>query len=241
MVKRKLTVLMAALMAVAFSAVAVSSASAVVFTLATTECTGGTNVALCWSEKEEEASPLLELTGEQSETVTGGVVDFTVNVEPVQIILCEKSTGSGTIFQKEPLGTGAKTTLKGTLTYEGCKLDTEPTKKCVVTVNNTTKPLLGTLINGKEIELKPETGSTFIEITYSNNGAEKCPVAFSGTHPVTGTQNVEILNPTKHELTKKGKAVGKTLEFLSSKAELSQELTMSFTGLEDFVDVSTTA
>jgi hypothetical protein len=236
---KKLTgALLMALLLTAIGAVTASSASAVVFTLTTTACTGGTNVALCY---ENAAKEKLELTGEQSETVAGGKVIFTVNSEPAQKIECTTSKGSGTIIQKEPLVAGKKTTLKGTLTYEGCKLITEPSKKCVVNVTNTTKALLGTLETVSTLKLVPETGTVFIEITYSNNGTEKCPVTFLGTHAVTGTQTVEILSPETAAATKSGKAIGETLEFFSSKANLSQELTMSFTGLEDNVYVSKVA
>jgi hypothetical protein len=235
---KKLTgALLMALLLTALGAITASSASAAVFTLSTEPCTGGTNVAICWNN----AGVLSELVGEQSETVEGGAISFTINTEPQQIILCEKSKGSGTIFQKEPLVAGKKTTLKGTLTYEGCKLDTEPAKKCVVNVTNTTLPLLGTLETVSTLKLIPESGLVFIEITYSNNGTEKCPLTFLGTHSVTGTQTVEIINPETHEVTKKGKAIGETLEFFSSKAKLEQELTLTFTGLGDEVDISKTA
>jgi hypothetical protein len=229
--------LLAALLLAAVGGFTASSASAVVFTLTLTPCEGGSNVALCW-QNEVKA---FELTGEQSETVAGGKVIFTVNSSPVQKIECSSSTGSGIISQKEPLVTGKKTTLKGTLTYEGCKLITEPSKKCVVNVTNTTKALLGTLETVKTLKLVPETGTVFIEITYSNNGTETCPVTFKGTHAVTGSQTVEILSPETFTATKSGKAIGETLEFFSSKANLSQELTMSFTGLEDLIGVSSVA
>jgi hypothetical protein len=229
---------MAAFVVAAVSAAGASSASAAVFTLTSTACTGGTNVAICY---ENAAKEKLELTGEQSETVAGGIVVFTIKTEPAQKIECKESTGSGTISQKEPLVAEKKTTLKGTLTYKGCKLTTEPSKKCVTQVEDTTKELEGTLATESTIVLKPVSGTTFIEIEYTNNGTEKCPATFLGKHSVTGSQTVEILSPGTAEETKKGKAIGHTLTFFSSEAELSQELTMSFTGLGDKVYVSKVA
>jgi hypothetical protein len=230
-------VLIAAFVVTAISAVGASSASAVVFTLTTTLCTGGTNVALCYSTTANPET--LELIGEQSETVEGGLVVFTINTEPVQKIECESSSGSGTIFQKEPLVAGKKTTLKGFLKYKGCVLVTEPNKKCIAQKENETTELEGTLETETTLALKPASGTTFIEIEYTNNGTEKCPATFLGKHAVTGTQTVEILKASTPEETKKGKAVGKTLKFFSSTAELSQELTLTFTGLSDKVYVST--
>jgi uncharacterized cupredoxin-like copper-binding protein len=230
--------LLMALLLTAIGAISASSASAAVFTKTTKACSGGSNIALCYETASKEK---LILEGEQSETVAGGTVVFTVNSEPAQKIECTTSKGSGTIFQKEPTVAGKKTTLKGTLTYEGCKLTTEPSKKCVVNVTNTTKALLGTLETGSTLKLVPETGTVFIEITYSNNGTETCPATFKGTHAVTGSQTVEINNPTVAEETKSGKAIGETLEFFSSKAKLSQELTLTFTGLGSKVYVSTVA
>jgi hypothetical protein len=244
MLRRKfMGLIVGAALIAAISVVGASSASAAVFTLTTTACTGGTNVALCYETAAnctttEPASKKCELEVEQSETVSGGKVVFTVLTAPVQKIECQKSEGSGTIIQKEPLVATKKTTLQGILKYKECKLTTEPMKKCVVNENNETKELLGTLENEKELKLVPKAGTAFIEITYSNNGAEKCPATFLGTHTVTGSQVVEIINPGVAEPTKSGKAIGETLEFLSAKAELSQELTLTFTGLGDNVYVS---
>jgi hypothetical protein len=241
MLRRKIMgVIIAAALVVAVGAVGASSASAVIFTLTLTACTGEAKAALCYETAGKEK---LELEGQQSETVAGGVVDFTILTTPQQIILCEKSTGSGTISQLHPLKAGEPTTIQGILKYEGCKLDTEPSKKCVVNLNNETKELLGTLEKGaegteEELKLVPKAGTVFIEITYSNNGAEKCPATFLGTHAVTGSQLVDIINAEVAEPTKSGEALGETLEFLSAKAELSQELTLTFTGLGDNVYVT---
>jgi hypothetical protein len=216
-----------------------SSASAVVFTLTTEACTGGTNVALCYELESKVActgtTQLCELTGEQSETVvdaTGTVVDFNVPLAEI-LILCETATGSGTILQKEPLVSGAKTTLTGTITYSGCVLDKGPAG-CTIKASETTKGLSGSLESESELKLKPATGAVFIEIEFLGASC-----SLKGKHSVTGTQIVTISNPGTAEKTKTGKAVVKSnLLFLSDPAELEQTLVMSFTGLEDLVDVS---
>jgi hypothetical protein len=222
-------IIVSAALVVSVGLVGAASASAVVFTRSTAACTGGINVALCGEDETTKAK--FELEGDQSTTESGGAVILTGLTVPQQVIVCEKATGSGTIMQKEPLAAGKKTTMQGILKYEGCKLSGEPAKKCVVNVNNETKELLGTLENEKELKLVPKAGTVFLEITYTNNGAEKCPATFLGSHTVTGSQVVEIVNPGVAEATKKVKAIGETLEFLSAKAELSQELTLTFTGL----------
>jgi hypothetical protein len=224
MLKRKLMgVLMATVVVGAFGAAGASSASAV-FVLSAQECVGGTNVALCY----ELLGGKFELTGTQAELVTGGKIVFTIKTTPEQKIECEKSKGHGTITQTEPLTAGKKTTLKGFLNYEGCKLITEPKAKCITQVNDETKELEGVLETESTLALKPATGTVFIEIEYTSVPGQTCPATFIGKHSVTGTQTVEILNPGVAEKTKKGKAIGHTLKFFSAEAELTQELTMAF-------------
>jgi hypothetical protein len=236
----------------AFSAVAASSASAVVFTLSTLPCTEGTNVALCWQESaaKPECNPALkatlcELIGEQSETVSGGLLSLTVLGSPNIVIECTASTGKGTIVQLEPLVAGKHTTIVGgVILYEGCKITSteELAKKCKVPAERETKPIKGELQTQTELLLEPATGTVFIEIPFENNGTETCPTAVKGARNVTGKQLVTILNPEIHELTKTGETVVESeLELFSDKADLKQPLTLSFTGLEDLVDISKTA
>jgi hypothetical protein len=229
MLKSKLTgMLGAALIVAAINAVAVSSAAAAVFTLTTTACTGGTNVALCYETETTKD----ELTGEQSVLVEGGTVVFTAKVSPEQKIECTKSSGSGTIVQTEPLTAGKKTTFHGKFLYTGCKLTTEPKKKCVVNENNETFELEGTLESESELKAKPKAGEILMTITYSNNGTETCPATFLGEHGISGTQSMEVVNPGTPSETGKAKAIGRTLKFFSAEGELSQEMTMSFENTE---------
>jgi hypothetical protein len=130
---------------------------------------------------------------------------------------------------------GKKTTLEGTITYSGCVLDKGPAG-CTVKASEKTRNLLGSLESETELTLIPEpgTGEVFIEIEFLGAAC-----SLKGRHNVTGTQDVTIVSPGTPEKTKTGKAVVKSgLEFLSDPAELEQTLVMSFTGLEDLVDVS---
>jgi hypothetical protein len=229
--------LMAALIVSAISAITASSASAVTFTLTKTACTGGTNVALCY---ETAAKEKLELIGEQSETVAGGITILDILTTPEQKLECTSATGKGTILQNAPLPSGLTEIDKGTITYSGCKITApaEIAKKCKIELEKTTNALHGELISEKELTLEPETGTVFIEVVYSNNGGEKCPLTFLGGHNITGKQKVEILNPGVAEETKTGKAIGEELQFFSAGAELLEELILTFTGLNDKVYVS---
>jgi hypothetical protein len=240
--KRLMTALLVAVSAVAFSGVASSAASAETFTLSTTACSGGTDTALCWSETE--TSELLELTGKQSETVSGGTTVLKVS-NPEITIECKEASGSGVITQTEPLGTNKKgTTLSGTIVYKGCKIiaNASIAKKCTIVESKETKKLKGTLNSDTELLLVPEAGTEFIEVEFLNNGAETCPATVKGKRFVTGEQQVEIVNGTKHELTKSGNAKkASKLKFFEEPAELTESLVLSFTGLEDWVAVTETA
>src|ERR1019366_8063319 len=246
MLKRKVLGVLAVTAVAAFSALGASSASAVVFTLSTLKCEGGSNVALCWESKAKTecvAGELLcELFGEQSETGKGGLVVFTVLSSPIQVIECTEATGKGTILQKEPLVAGKKTTIDGGIvTFKGCKLTLpeEIAKKCMIPEEKETKPLTSELLSESELVVKPESGTVFIEIPYTNKGTEKCPVTFLGTHNVSGEQQVTIEKPGEREETKTGNTVEESkLEFFSSKADLKDRFTITFTGLGDLVDVS---
>jgi hypothetical protein len=236
MIQKPIVALAATAAIVALGAAPTSLASAAVFSLTAVACTGGANVALCYETEgdcklSEPVSTKCELEGEQSQTGEGGKAVLTILTTPVQRIECAKAKGSGTVNQKEPLVAGRKTTIQGLLKYEGCKISGEPGKKCLVTVNNETTQLLGTLESDKELKFVPKAASVFIEYTYTNNGTEKCPLTFLGTHGITGSQALEILNPGTPEEAKQVSAIGETLEQLSAKVELSQELTMTFTGL----------
>jgi hypothetical protein len=228
-------VIFAAICAAALCSIAASSASALVeFSLTNSACSGGTTVAICYvgtNPKGEHGS--WEFKGQQSETVTGGAITLLIKSEPEQIIECASSNGSGTITQNSPLPSGL-TTIAGKLFYGGCKLITEPSKKCVVQTTNETRELLGELESETEIKLMPETGTTFLTIVYSNiSEVTLCPVIFLGEHAVTGTQSVRIIEPGFPSLAKSGEAFGETLELFSDKAHLSQRLTLTFSPLSE--------
>jgi hypothetical protein len=245
MLKRKLFGVLAVAAVAAFSALGASSASAVVFTLSTLKCEGGSNVAFCWEStlKTECVAGefLCELVGDQSVTVKGGLVVLTVLSSPIQVIECTLVTGTGTILQTEPLVAGKKTTIHLTLIFTGCKLTLpeEIAKKCMIPEERDTKALEGTLLSESELLVKPESGTVFIEIPYTNKGTEKCPAVFLGTHSVAGEQQITIEKPGEPEETKTGNAVEESkLTYFSSPTDLKGSLTLTFTGLGDLVDIS---
>ncbi len=219
---------------VAMSAAMASSASAAIFELTATACEG-TEVGLCWSATA--TGTLTELNGKQSETVSGGKTVLTVAKVTIE---CQKASGEGVITQ-EALKGKKPTISGGVITYKECAI-TAPTEiktKCSIPAEKSTTTLAGTLESSTELLLKPETGTVFIEIPFSNASGQTCPAAIKGTHSVTGSQQVTVLNPEVGETTKTGEAVkASKLEFFSEKAELTETLTLSFTGLGDFVFVT---
>jgi hypothetical protein len=223
--------LMAAVLVAAISGVGASAASAETFTLTTTKCTGGTFLNLCYETTGKEK---LELTGKQTVAVTNTTTGvFKVPSLGIEI-LCATVTGAGTITQTSPLTEKGK--IKGTLVFH-CVLDTPA--KCKIPAEKETLPLVGELISESELLLKPETGTTFIELPFENNGTETCPATIKGTHKITGEQVVKIINPGVAEETKEGESVEVSkLKFSEEAATLTGKLKLSFTGLSDLVYVS---
>jgi hypothetical protein len=238
MLGKRLTGVLLALVAVAISGFAASSASAV-FVLTSVACSGGTNVAACY---ENAAKEKLELTGSQAETVAGGTTKLTVpSVEGLKIE-CTTATGSGTIVQNSPLTAGSVTTItSGVLNYSGCSIAAPATakEKCVIPSSKSTETLAGELKTETEILLKPASGTKFIVLPFTSKSGQTCPAAFIGEKTIKGEQQVKILNPATPAETKAGEAIVKSkLKFGEEAAELEESLTLSFTGLSDKVYVS---
>jgi hypothetical protein len=217
---------LATVLITAISGVGASVAAGETFTLTTTKCTGGTLINLCYVSGARE---LLELSGKQSYT-EANTTTAVFKVPSLGIeILCATVTGSGTITQASPLTEKGK--KKGTLTFH-CVLDSP--SKCKIPAEKETLPLVGELISVGELLLKPETGTTFIEIPFENNGTEICPATIKGTHKITGEQVVKIINPGTAEETKEGEAVEVSkLKFSEEAATLTGKLKITLTGLGD--------
>jgi hypothetical protein len=239
MFRRKLSVALMAVVAVlAINVVAASSASAAVFELTNTVCSGEVNWALCYEgENKLKEKGKWELTGEQSETVSGGLLLILVSTPEIHIE-CTTATGSGIIDQLEPLGTGTNRLtliLKGFIKYTGCALNSEGTakaifEKCTIPAEKETNELTGELLTESEVLLTPVTNA-FIGIKFS--GAT-CPAGVAGEHSVTGKQQVTVQKPGTAETTKEGVAVVESkLEFFEAPAKLEESLVLSFTGLGD--------
>lgn len=246
MLGRKLAGLLIAAAVVALSGLAATTASAAVFSLTSVACSGGTTVAICYQGKDPAgAEGSWELSGKQSVTAAGGAGKLVVPTLETLTIACT-STASGetpVITQNSPLGNGKTTITGGDLVFKGCA-PTAPAsvvEKCVIPTEKETLKLEGTLESGTEVKLVPASGTTFIEIPFTSKSTLTCPAAFIGNLKIRGSQVVTIVSPAAPEKTKRGDAVAKSGLFYgeSNAAELTGEITLTFTGLEDNVYVST--
>jgi len=241
---RKLAGVLTAAIMLAISGLATTTAaSAAVFELTNNACSGGATIALCY-QGSNLAGVLgsWELEGEQSITAKSGTVNLSVPSLETLGIQCSEST-SGTsepvILQHTPLGVNLTTIEGGTLTVKGCHFTSNAldVENCTVPATNTTKILLGELESTTDVLLTPESGTTFIEFEVKNKETLKCGAALLGNLHIKGTQLVTILNAGTPELTKP--ALSATLSGLIygelNEAELEGTITVSFTGLEDLV------
>jgi hypothetical protein len=143
---------------------------------------------------KKTTSELLELKGEQS--FTG---KYSEEVSPEETLLgakfgaeevhitCTGATSSGTVLQTNPLVEGPLA-VSAALISTGCKLLEPVGKSCLVEEEFKTNPIEGVVgTSPEEVLFQPAPGDAgiFISIKYSNNGAETCPTA------ITGTQNIK--------------------------------------------------
>ncbi len=140
----------------------------------------------------ESNGKLFEAKG--TETYSGKLVPgteaslkSTIGEEEINVA-CTADASSGEIDQTEPLLKAVRS-IKGVLKFSGCSLLGVLAKKCKVPATLTTTLLLGTVIDEMPINaglVKPETGTTIIELALENNGAETCPATVKGTKRVAG-------------------------------------------------------
>jgi hypothetical protein len=221
-----------------------TAASAAVFELTNNACPGGTTAALCYySTNLAGVLGSWELEGEQSVTIKGGTTRATVPSLETLTIQCNSSTSAGepVILQHSPLGNGL-TTLEGAkLTTQGCKLTAPASavEKCEIPAENTTNNLLGSLESTTNLNVSPESGTTFLEIEFKNKSTLKCPAAFTGKLHIHGTQLFTISNAGNPELTKKGIAEVKSGLLFGEEngIEIEKEIEIEFLGLRVFVFV----
>jgi hypothetical protein len=231
---------------VALSALAATTASAAVFSLTSVACSGGTNVAVCY-EGTDPAGKVgsWELSGKQSITTEGGPSRLVIPTLETLTIACTSNQSGETpvITQNSPLGNGKTTISGGDLVFKGCALTAPASaaEKCVIPKEKETVPIVGTLESGTEVKIVPASGTTFIELPFTSKSTLTCPAAFIGNLKIRGSQVVTIVSPAAPEKTKRGDAVAKSGLFYgeSNAAELTGEITLTFTGLEDNVYVST--
>jgi hypothetical protein len=237
MSRLKITGALLAVVAIAaMGAFSASAASAAVFTLGTAECKEGF-WNLCWAETA--AGALKELSGTQSGTVAKktGSANAIFNVASVGVTIeCKNVTSSDALInQEKPLTKNS--TITGHLVFKECKLTGELGEVCTIPVEKTTEALTGEVVSETELKLKPTSTKAFITIPFE--GAS-CPATVKGSHEVTGEDVIVIEKPGTPETTKSGanSTTKSTLKFSEKTATLTDEVTISFTGLGDLVDVS---
>lgn len=155
-----------------------------------------------------------EVTGEV--TGTGGVAKMTTTLLKAEIaITCKKAHFAG-VLEKE----GASA---GEADFEECEAGnkTEPFRNCEVP--NIKFKLKGLLFDSPaEIEFKPETGSTFVDIVLKNKAEKNC--VEKGTFPIEGTQTCSFTNAAtfaiEHEI--KCEPAGSHLTFGHETASFEQ-------------------
>jgi hypothetical protein len=232
-----------------FSAFAVvtASAGAVVFTLTSIACTGGTSKNLCYEgENPKKETGKWELEGEQTVEVkqlTAWSILVPSGSGTTSGIECKKlkqgTKEANVVIQNKPLSENGKD--EGTNVFEECSIIAPPAdrEKCEIPASLETKSLSSELTSGTILKLTPKAGETtaFIEIPFSNKGSNTC--VLKGTKKVTGFEEIEIIKPGTAEKTKKGKSKEISgLKLGEEAASLTGELEESYPGLVDNVYVS---
>jgi hypothetical protein len=138
---------------------------------------------------------------------TGGVSTLKTTLAGAEIIVtCKKAGLTGEI---ETAGTG-----KGDATLEECSLGNSHETFSSCEVPNTSFELSAQLVGSPvELEFKPASGSTFVEVTIKNKAGKTC--VEKGTYSIDGTQDCVFSNgetfEVKHEVD--CKAAGSHLTF----------------------------
>jgi hypothetical protein len=230
----------AALMVLVCATSVASTASAAVWTLSTQPCNGGI-WNWCWVNANNER---FELTGTQSFT-SEAKIEFLVlwhaGAEEVHIDCTLTISEAGFWMQPEPLvKRGTVTAL--VLIESGCGLLEPLSKKCSVPTELKTHELDGTIGEKGEIEFKPASGETLLEVTFSG---EACPAIVKGTHPVNGSQVCKLAKAAEETPAEKQELdcepSGSKLKVGESPVELLLTTTISFPGLNDrviFLDIA---
>jgi hypothetical protein len=230
----------------AVCAMAVSSASAVIFELTTVRCVAPEDTTtICWALFTGEE--LFELKGEQSftgeysaeETGEENLLAAKFGEEEVHIT-CTGATSKGTVLQPKPLEVAP--VIVGVVVSTGCKVLEPLGKKCDVPETLTTSEIEGVVgPTDEEVVFSPSPADlgVFIAITFTNNGTETCPAAIKGERKVTGSQACLWVKPTedleKHLLW--CQTAGSKLKFSGNAAEFLQSQQITLVKLEDFWDI----
>jgi hypothetical protein len=227
--------ILAAFAVMAVFAVGASGASAA-FTLSTATCpVAGAPTALC-----DEA---FAFTG--SESFTGSLVAGAETLlravfgETEVHIDCTSVTITG-IFTMNLL-TGNVTLTAVITTFHGCKLLEPLGKKCTVSEELKTNSIKGAITSASEDTFEPETGTTFIELAFGNNGTETCPATIKGTKKVTGSQKCTNVEPEVFAVEKEISCLesGSSLKLGENTAEFKMPVKIHLVNNTERIKVST--
>jgi len=240
------------LLAAAVAAIGATTASAAVFTLTATACTGGTHFNLCYENAKGEK---LYLEGTQSAwaVTEAGEPLFEVADTTLELLSqkaeAEEVTLSQSAFTANTNGTATSTgfdfttnSIEGpTLIKATCQLSAA---EQVLILTNALK---AELISETLLKIEPAAGNEFVGLTLEQKaGAEECPALVIGKHAVTGFQNINIVEPGVAQAVKLGNAEELNLKFvgLGSGIEPTPSIELKFEAkngtskLEDNVYVS---
>jgi hypothetical protein len=238
---RTITASIIVLLLVGGASAAVASAE---FKITELECTDEGIPTLCL----ESGTKLFEAQG--AETYLGKLTPGTVATlltelggEPIEIT-CGKDESTGEVVQTSPL-VQAVVAKHGILKLSECQLLGTLGKKCKVPTEKSTTQLEGTVLEEMPVNaglVKPETGTTIIEVPFENKGSERCPSTILGTHKITGEDLCTSAESEVDETVHLGECVeaGSKLHFGEESAifEAISEVELSGTNLGKKWDVS---
>ncbi len=176
------------------------------FELLKTECLPGAIPTFCY----EEGSSLREFVGEElfvGSLTAGGkaLLQATLGANMVEL-LCKASSISGMAKQTAPLAVAASE-KSVVLVLTECALQGGLATKCKVPSELKMNSLVGELANEEPVKTttyRPESGTSWLVVAFSNNGAETCPATVAGEKKLTGEQSCQNVEPetllSEHEI-----------------------------------------
>jgi hypothetical protein len=182
---------MGCVVAMLFAAVGASSAFAEFTEGETCGTTGIPTVCIT----KTEGGVLKEAKGEEKGLITETEEAAKLSVPSLELELSSPAVDCEAPCQVDQLEPLVKVpTLLAKLVFLEVTVVGALAAKCKVVSPITTKSLVGTALNEKEIEFKPESGEIFTEVEIGNQTGQTCPATVKGINPVKGTDVCEVLN-----------------------------------------------